>query len=769
LLDAFVEGSRAGGDAAVRLGGQWRDRRGPVALVDDLLRGLAALAPDDVAQRLRTPWAGVAEPTAELAAAVRDAVLASAGRSCLVVAVDDVDQAGPGGAALLHRVLAACSDLPVVVVASLRPGASVATAPELGELLYGARWVALDGLSRSEAAHLFEARTGARPSEGLVAECHRLSAGNPFLLVELAAWVAAGPQGTRTPEEVRAAVLPQVAQRILGWVDRVDADARGLVEVLSLVDRHRGTDTSMLTSLSGLDQHRALGALDVLARMRIVTDDDAVVLRHPLLSNTLAASTTLVARNAVHLAAATRLYERGAPGDWIADHLVASTVPPVGEWSAGVLLRAARAADRDEDAVRYLEAAVRTASGDERGHACLELVDIKLRLDRVAGLDSAVAALGHAPDEPTRRGLLARIAGTVEVGDAAADGQDVLRRVAVAVEGTASQGWSDLYRLLPVALDSRPAMAVELAERFLHDADASGGHRGVEVRMAAWAVSALCVRLLDRDVDEALRRARWVLDHGLDELTSHPAALTAALVVLADAGQREETEACVRRLRRLVPHPSAALRAGLALVAGMTAVTDGDLDTAEQRLADGLDTLPQCPAGAMAPVRANLVAFAADVWLSRGDRGRAAELLKRHGYAGSPRPAWYHREVLLVRVRLRVVEGDLVRARRDLAELHALNDESGLPRSGSLLWRVHGVALLDTLGSAEEATRAAVEQVRYAEGTGSPQELGRALRAWGWVSGGAVGEQLLRKGIALLQAGPDGWELAWAYCDLGRL
>ncbi|MFT7839831.1 AAA family ATPase [Saccharothrix sp. BKS2] len=762
LLDAFATDSLARGNAAVRLSGRWRDRRGPAALVDDLLRDLAELCPDEVARRLRAAWhdarATGAEPTCGLVAAVREAVVASAGGSCLVVTVDDLDQAGTGGPALLHRVLAACSDLPVLLVASLRPGAVV---PELGELLYGARRVALGGLSRSEAGQLFEARTGARRPDGLVAECHWLSAGNPLLLVGLAAWVAAGPEGTRTPLEVRAAVLPQVVQRVLDWVDRVDSDAGGLVEVLALVDRHRGTDTSVLVRLSGLDQHRALDALDVLARMGIVTDDDAVVLRHPLLRNTVAAATTLVARNAVHLAAAAHLHERGAPADRVADHLVASTVPPTGNWSAGVLLRAARAADRDEDAVRYLEAAVRAASGDERGHACLELVDTRLRLDRAAGLDLAVAALGQAPDEPTRRGLLARIAGTLQVGDTE---EDVLRRVAVAVTGTESQGWSDLHRLLSAVLDSPPATAVELAERFLADADP-----GVEPHPAVVAVSALCLHLLDRDPDEALRRAHRVLDRELDELTPHPVALIAVLAVLVEGGQREEARACVRRLRQLVPRPSTALRAGLALVAGRIAVSDGDLDTARRRLADGLDALPVRTAGALAPVRANLVALAADVWLSRGDRERAAAVLEHHGYAGALRPAWYHREVLLVRARLRIAEGDPPRARRDLAELHALNEALELPRVGSLLWRLHGVALLDALGSAEEAARAAAEQVSHAEDAGSPQERGRALRVWGWVRGGAEGERLLREGIALLQQAPGGWEPARAYCDLGRL
>ena len=786
LLDAFSADSRALG-AVVRLAGRRRDRRGPTALLDDLIGGLAARHPDADTMDADTMTATLAalrraaldgprdvapdapEPLGTLVAAVRDAVIDMTRQAPLVVTVDDANQAGAGCAALLHRVLEGCSDLPVVVAASLRPDGPGAVAPELAELLYGARQVPLDGLSTAETARLLSALLGVRPPAGLVSECHRLTEGNPFMLVELARWVLAGPRGGRSPSELRAAVLPAIARSILDRVGRSDPNAKGLLEVIAVVGDRDGADPSLLTHLSGIAQPDALRALDTLVRMRIVTDDDAVALRHPLLRQAVVAATTRMARNAVHLATAAHLHQRGAPVDRIAEHLVASTVAPTGEWPVGVLRRAARSARRDEDALRYLELAVRAASGAERGQAALELVDARLRLDRTSGLDSAVASLAQAPDDPTRRGLLARIASVLHVSEGTEDERRVLHQVAMAVDGTGYQGWPDLYRQLSTVLHSRPAEAVELAERLGAALPSDARDAAAELGAPVNAVSALCLHLLGRDAREALRRARWALDRGLDALALHPLALAAALIVLVDAGQHDEAADRVRRLHGPARRLPAQLRAGLSLAAGRIALLEGDLNEAGTSLASSLEGLPARAGESSDPVRASGVALLADVLVSRGERAQAFALLRRHRYTGELSAAWYHQDVLLARARLRAAEGDLPAAARDLTEWRVRNTELGLPQVGSVLWRMHGAALLHHMGQHDEAVRLACDQVQFADGTGSPRERGRALRVLGWVVGGTEGERVLCEAIALLEAGPDGWDLAQAYGDLGRL
>ncbi|WNI18832.1 AAA family ATPase [Actinacidiphila sp. ITFR-21] len=801
LLGAFARASRERGSATVALVCRRQDRHTPAALVGQLAGALAGrLAPGSPQEarlrhardRLRTPDARP-EPDPGLLAAVGGAVAALTSGAPLVLTVDDADWADAGSLAFLQRVVEVCAQHPVVLAVSLRLGEPPEAPAELAELLLDADQAALSGLSERETALLLRTVLPRGPAAGLAAACHRLTAGNPFLLGELAGWMREHPHEARDPARLETAVLPAVAGLMTGRAGRLDPAAARLAGTIAVAQTHGSADTPLVARLSGVELTGTLAALDLLVRMRLVEDDNALRLRHPLLRNALTGGMTLMARNAAHLATAAYLYERQAPAEWIADHLVASTVPPEGAWAAGVLRRAAgsaRAAGDDARALRCLRLAVQTASGAEHLRAALELADVHICIDPAAGLGSAVAMLARATDDTTRRRLLGRISDALYGVGPAGNGQRVLDRVAAVVEGTGFHGWPRLHDVVSRLFESPPASTAKLVEDLPALPPPPDGHTpatatatgtgtgtgtghvpagGGELHAAATAVGAFCHWLVDEDPRESVRRARWALGRDIDELDLQPPALPAALTVLAEAGRHAEAAAQARRLGAAAHGRPEPRRTALLLARARIALAEGGLPAAQRLLAEALETTAVRGAHPHDPLLVSAVGLLADTLLSRGDAPGAEALLRRHRQLGELPAGWYYRSVLLARARLWAAAGDLPAAGRDLAELRARGEEAGLRATGTVAWRMHGVQLLDQVGRAEEARRLALEQLRYAEATESAYERGRALRVLGGVSGGAEGERLLREAVELLETVPGPYDLAHALGDLGCL
>ncbi|MFI1015139.1 AAA family ATPase [Streptomyces sp. NPDC020965] len=714
-------------------------------------------------------------PRIALFAAVREAVARLTGTAPLVLTVDDADQGDPTSLVFLRHLVKACSQLPVVLVAATRRGEPPYAPAELAELLRDARRLTLEGLSEQETAPLLRALLPVSPNPATVATAHRLTVGNPFMLLQLARWIRHTGTDATHPADLEAAVLPAVAELVTGRLDRIAPGTGELAKAVAVAvaGGDAGADPLLVAHLGGLALGDTLTASDLLVRMRFAADDNTLRLRHPIVRNALIGGMTLMARNAAHLAAATYLHERHAPVERIAGHLIASPVPLAGSWPTAVLLRAARSAkDAGDDATaaRCLEHAVQVASGDELREAVPALADIRVRADRVRGLDAAVATLATTADPVTRDRLLGRIGCALYGSESTEDEDRVLESVGAAVVGTDVAGWPALHRLLSQLFDCPPVLTVhaldELVGRPLPDQP-----RGTEgLRATVTAVGALCLHLTGDDPEEAVRRARWALDRDIDELSPHPLALVHALSVLAENGHHDEA---ATRLRRHEGPPHAwghpLHRALLLSVEARIALAGGALETARQQLDDCLAGLVRHGPGLGKPVRVIAAGLLAHVLISQGDNSRARTVLRRHRCMGDLPPGWCYRDALLARARLRAADGDLPGSAADLAELRDRNETAGVRTTSSAAWRMYGVGLLHQTGVVEEARRLAWQQLRFADSTGSPRERGRALRVLGSALGGSKGEGLLRESARLLETQPGEMDLAYALGDLGRL
>ena len=136
----------------------------------------------------------------------------------LLLAVDDVQWADEPSLRLLTYVARRLEALPIAVVATLRSGEPLAGTLDavLGDP--AVRRVRLQPLGPDGVAALVEARLGAPADPELVDACRERTGGNPFLLAELTAELAAAPGAITAgrlselvPERVSAAIRRRLA------------------------------------------------------------------------------------------------------------------------------------------------------------------------------------------------------------------------------------------------------------------------------------------------------------------------------------------------------------------------------------------------------------------------------------------------------------------------------------------------------------------------------------------------------------------------------
>lgn len=786
LLDEFVGACRQEGGFAVRVRCRLADRQVPTALVTDLLRCLAEeVSPISDARQstcqTRPPLLGW-QPTGtddwadrdRQVSAARAAVAALTERGPLVVAVDDITYAGRPALQWLRQVLEACARLPILLLVSIRAG-EPPTAPEhLAEMLTDATWMELDGLTEAETGDLLCTLLPSRPAGRFVAEVHRWCGGSPYMIGELAQVLRSRSAGSGLPHSVDEVVLHDALRLVRGRLNRLGTALMRIVETIAVAQSHGGVDAALVAHLTGLDVHEVLTALDLLIRMRLIGDAESLPLRHPALGTAIAASMTAMARSATHLSIAEYLFVLNAPADRIASHLTASTVAPSGSWPVQVLLQAAdHARETGADGVegRCLELAARVATGTQHREAMLRLAHLEIRRDPENGLLAAVAVLSEDNDRAVVAGMLGQIGRVLYETELGAHHHDLLDRIDTSVRGTVFEGWAEGYQKLHRPFLGRPAQVRRRIQGLLSPPDAMAVLEGDDTDrrpvQTAWsALDAFLRYLVDSDPREAVREARQALGQDGTGLQLHPLARTAALAVLADAGDHHEATSWLNRFERSESEGRSSPKGWLASVRGRIALAVGDLEEAGRCLNDALWEPGERPEAPHDPITVILVGLLADVHVSRGEPDDARTLLRRYRLIDELPPGWHYSELLLARARMRAGDGDLTGARRDLADLRARAYQAGIRLPGSLMWRRYGADLLVAVGRRRQAVRVACAQLKFADAVGSPLERGRALRAQACASGTAEKHRLLREAVALLSPA-ESLDAAHALADLG--
>jgi DNA-binding CsgD family transcriptional regulator len=684
----------------------------------------------------------------------------------VLLAVDDAHWADKPSLRWLAYLAARLEGLPVLLVATVRPGEPGTPSGPISAIARESRVVQPCPLSREATARLVHATLGSAASADLCESCHVATGGNPFLLrcllVELSErgelWDRA------TTEAVTEIHSDAISRATLARLARLPVYARELASAVAVF----GSSCSLAdaAAIAGLDDDTVIAAADALAAQGVIGGSEPLEFVHPIVRAAVYDEIPSHQRVRWHGRAAWLLDDAEAPVDEIAVHLL--PLAPRGDSAVVSILRSAATvalnAGAPESAIQFLTRALAepppagtrvailrelgTAEAALQRPAAVEHLQAALRLSSQPGECAEVARelavpLMHSGHMTEAVDLLERAAGELVEADRELRLEleaDIIgaRRLHPAMRGAAleriqalralrleGRTFGERVALSAVALepgsaDGNASEAIECGERALGDGRLLAA-AGVEAPAFWYAVTAL---ILADAFDAA--------DHALDS-------------ALAEARTQGST---------------VGLALGFAFRALLRYRT-GQLADAE---ADARQALDISPSAWAASVYALL--FLIEIQLERGRPEDAAQAIAESGLDGDESPLL---PLLLVRHgrgRLSVALGD---ADAGLADMRAAAKELAAGAFPPQLWpwrSTHALALA-AAGDSEEARRLADEELHLTRAFGARGPLGISLRVRGLVEPRAADLVLLQEAVAVLRDSGAVLEHARALVDLG--
>jgi tetratricopeptide (TPR) repeat protein len=362
--------------------------------------------------------AGGADPDAarfRLWDAVSAFVAETARERPLLLVLDDLHAADEPSLLLLRYLAGTLTDVPAALLGVYRDteaGPGHPLEPVLADLLREplARRIPLTGLDRREVADVVSASAGRSPPEGVVAEIHARTEGNPLFVGEMVRLLEA--EGRLDQVEAAALGVPEGVKEVIARrLQRLSEPGRRVLTLASVLGREFDVDT--LEGLGDLADRDVLVAVDEAVAARLVTSSPGASGRlrfsHALVRDALYDAVPPGRRIELHRRIGEALERRyAADADphlaELAHHFSAATSRP----AAGKAVRyAERAAERaagqhayEEEARLYrlaLEALERTGAGDDERRC-----ELLLRLGD---------ALARAGDEPAAKVAFLEAAG----------------------------------------------------------------------------------------------------------------------------------------------------------------------------------------------------------------------------------------------------------------------------------------------------------------------------------------------------------------------
>lgn len=551
-----------------------------VLLVPELREVLPAAAPAAVFD--------VAAVRFGVCRAVTGLVRRSAELRPLLLVLDDLHWADAASLQLLATLGSRSADVRLLVVATYRPG-EPDPAGALGDVLAAlaressVERVALGGLVPDEVAQMMAAELSAEADAQLARLVHDRTDGNPFYVTELLRLLQSEGRLSRTPAEARVAAAVEIPAGVRDVLRRrlarLPEQTRAVLLVASVIGR--AFDLGTVASVTGLDDDRALEAVETAMLSGLVVEEEETVGRfrfaHALVREVVYADVGRLRRARLHARVAAAMGEVAVvdQGERVllvarhwsaaADVVDADVVVPHLLTGADEALRRLAHEEADHHLRRALHVLARTPLSPKRTR---DELAVHLRLGAVsAQLDGAAAPSTWAA--VTTAGQLAEALGDDAATVAAHRG---LYEVAVArAEHDAARRLAD--RMLVVAQRSRDPALLTVAHLGLGrtlwcSGDPVGAYRHLEraQRLAATASEvpheplpvALTVDLQLAPVLDLLGRADEAEDT-LARAVAHAAdlAVWTRAAVLTSAAL---VSALARRLPSARTHAAEALR-----------------------------------------------------------------------------------------------------------------------------------------------------------------------------------------------------------------
>jgi class 3 adenylate cyclase/DNA-binding CsgD family transcriptional regulator len=682
----------------------------------------------------------------------------------LALAIDDLHWCDPPSLRFLSYLVRRMEGLPLVVVASLRPGQADVDEALMAEITGDPLTVVVrpNELSTDSVVVFLRARLGGHADEEFCAAAHAAVGGNPLLLRELATrlvtdGVAPVAANARRVEQLGPRA---VARAILMRLARLPDDARRLARAAAIVGDE--ADLSLAADLAALDERRAARASAALVRADILSQRDPIAFAHPVVRAAVHEEILPVERGELHRSAAELLVAAGAVPERIAVHLLMAAPADDPFVVEHLRVAASRSLARGaaDAAVSYLRRALAEPPiAAERGAVLRELG----LAERLVDTDAAITHLGEAVDalsDPIRRAETALAYGRQLVrSNRHQDGVAAFDR-ALRELGSRNPELAECLHAELIGAASFEAHLRSVAVRELEKVDERsfrGGH-GTDLLQAT-----LGYHLMRAGVERerAIALLRGSLASGsLDREAAR--AFFYATYSLVLAGEVDEA------VRAYDASLDAARRRGDVLTAsavllfrGMTSYRSGDLTSAEEDLRESVDM------GGFATAAVYQTAVLAELQIEKGELEEAERVIELANLPDQV-PANLHLAYYLdARGRVRFAAGRPDEALRDLRMLARHLDAVGVRNPAYVPWRGHAAEVLVALGEREEAYALAREELELAQEWGEARTIGIALRSVGLAADDDEAIEALREAVAVLDGVPARLEHARALVDLG--
>jgi DNA-binding CsgD family transcriptional regulator/predicted negative regulator of RcsB-dependent stress response len=690
-----------------------------------------------------------------------------AGRTPLLIAVDDAHWADESSLHWLSYLAARVEGLPLALLVTQRPGEPASVDPPLLAVRSVAGAVVRPTLLTPTAVTtLVRDALGPGVSVDLCSAAHEASGGNPFYLGELLRSLQFDGGGDEVdPGSLVLREPRDVARHVLARVRRLDPRALRLAQAVAVL----GDDAELAHAarLAEVEVASARRIASGLVRLELLGADVPPRFIHPIVRQAVEASMSGEERETAHRAAARLLAEHGAPAGRVAAHL--ERLRPAG----------------DAEVTGHLRTAARLALESGSAAAATRLLRRALSeppppADRLAVLREAARAEWHA-GHPTAR---------LHLEEALRLASDARMRAEIALElGIVHNGgfrWTEAVDVLERAVDEFGGRDDPLTARLEGELVASGLH---DARTAARVLPRL-EQLIARRVEGATAEAVATSEGIVALLTGQPAALAAISLEQALARATPRAENWERRAALL--YVLVAMERYTAVEAALPAMLDeaARLGSSSGLIATQcclgllrlrLGALPEADAAARValvvardgdfqpglPFAATLLA---EIAVEAGELEEAQALLDLlpprdwpAGVATALIPA--------VRGRLRLAQG---RAAEALADFETCLDlwspdlwAMEMRDSGYLLAHAGAAEALLLLGDRERARAHAEAGLCDMRRFGAPRALGIALRVSGLAREDTGSLERLRESVAVLRASPALLERARSLAALG--
>jgi len=694
----------------------------------------------------------------------------------LLLAIDDVQWADEQSLSWLARLVGRLSELPVLVIATVREGDPATTAQLLREITGSAVVLRPRPLSLDGVRELVTDGGRIAADDAFVDACRTATGGNPLLLTEFLRELAAeGIAPTAESAPALATLRPgRLRDRLTDCVHALPEPVVALARALSVLGGL--ADDRLAGQLAELDQVACEEGLDALTRLGLlVRRDQCSEYVHDVVCDAVLEGMTHKEFEALHANSVQLLRDGGYDVERIARHLL-EICTPQGPWSAGLLREAATAALRRgavQTAATYLRRAVLDAADDGEGRArlLLELAEVEKRFDTAAAIRHVTHALPLIADVRERAtaatllnpGMLAKAPGVV---------RGMLHSTAQELGRLEDLGGAD--RELRLRLEARlcyvgPGDFIQLTAmtrrlREFGDRPPTDSPAGRELLAPLLVASVLTMAQPSREI---ARMAELVLERepAASSDVNVSISLLAGVLLATESGSLAEPwlETALEHARRrgalLDQVVIQSLRAQFAAHAGRTT----------QAAAMATEALRTAPAGWPDSSFVGQIGLCG-VALHTGDPGLIDLIEMSAVGAGdeSAAPA-----VAPVRVMLRALARAAecpkaaAKALEEILDAGRELERQGWRNPAYYPWRTLAADLCRRIGDGARGRELAEAECMRAAAWGAPTPHGRALRVLGELTPEPEGVELLRDAVAVLEGAANRGELALALLALG--